>query len=102
LRDVVADYGMDTGKLVLKWRDPERIVERIVEVARAAALRKAAPSATNPPAMEQPIPSSATTARKQKAEPGRKLWKKTGRIIMPVIPAAPLSISHGSPQLHVY
>ncbi len=33
LRDVVAEYGMDTGKLVLKWRDPNRIIDRIVEVA---------------------------------------------------------------------
>ncbi len=42
LRDVVADYGMDTGKLVLKWRDPERIVERIVEVARGRAQKGSA------------------------------------------------------------
>lgn len=39
LRDVVAEYGMDTGKLVLKWRNPERIVERIVEVARSRAQK---------------------------------------------------------------
>lgn len=42
LRDVVADYGMDTGKLVLKWRDPERIIERIVEVARGRAQKGSA------------------------------------------------------------
>jgi len=49
LRDVVADYGMDTGKLVLKWRDAERIIERIAEVARGraqkgSAFREQAPS----------------------------------------------------------
>jgi len=42
LRDVVAEYGMDTGKLVLKWRDPERIVERIVEMARGRAQKGSA------------------------------------------------------------
>jgi hypothetical protein len=33
LRDIVADYGMDPGKLVLKWKTPERIIEKIVEVS---------------------------------------------------------------------
>ena len=42
LRDVVADYGMDPGKLVLKWRDPERVIERIVEVARGRAQKGSA------------------------------------------------------------
>lgn len=42
LRDVVADYGMDTGKLVLKWRDPERIIDRIIEVARSRAQKGSA------------------------------------------------------------
>lgn len=42
LRDVVAEYGMDTGKLVLKWRDPERIIERVVEVARSRAQKGSA------------------------------------------------------------
>ncbi|CAI9398405.1 hypothetical protein ANOBCDAF_00029 [Pleomorphomonas sp. T1.2MG-36] len=42
LRDVVADYGMDTGKLVLKWRDSERIIERIIEVARGRAQKGSA------------------------------------------------------------
>lgn len=39
LRDIVAEYGMDTGKLVLKWRDPERIIERVIEVARSRAQK---------------------------------------------------------------
>jgi hypothetical protein len=33
LKDVVAEYGMDPGKLVLKWKTPERIIDRIVEVS---------------------------------------------------------------------
>lgn len=35
LKDVVADYGMDPGKLVLKWKTPDRVVEKIVEVSLA-------------------------------------------------------------------
>lgn len=42
LRDIVADYGMDPGKLVLKWRDPERIIDRIVEIARGRAQKGSA------------------------------------------------------------
>lgn len=33
LRDIVADYGMDTGKLVMKWRTTDRIINRIIEVS---------------------------------------------------------------------
>jgi hypothetical protein len=33
LRDIVADYGMDTGKLVMKWKDQARVLDRIVEVS---------------------------------------------------------------------
>jgi len=42
LRDVVAEYGMDTGKLVMKWRDSDRIIERIVEVAKGRAQKGSA------------------------------------------------------------
>lgn len=42
LRDVVADYGMDPGKLVMKWRDDERVVDRIVEVAVSRAHKGSA------------------------------------------------------------
>lgn len=42
LRDVVAEYGMDTGKLVAKWRTPERIINRIIEVARLRAQKGSA------------------------------------------------------------
>lgn len=39
LKDVVADYGMDPGKLVLKWRTPKRIIDRIVEVSVGRAKK---------------------------------------------------------------
>lgn len=39
LKDVVADYGMDPGKLVLKWKTPERIIERIIEVSIGRAKK---------------------------------------------------------------
>lgn len=42
LRDVVAEYGMDTGKLVLKWRTPNRIIDRIVEVSMNCARKGSA------------------------------------------------------------
>jgi hypothetical protein len=42
LRDVVAEYGMDTGKLVIKWRTADRIIDRIVEVARQRAHKGSA------------------------------------------------------------
>ncbi len=33
LKDIVADHGMDPGKLVMKWKSPERIIDRIVEIS---------------------------------------------------------------------
>jgi hypothetical protein len=39
LRDVVAEYGMDQGKLVMKWKDPARVIERIVEIALARSQK---------------------------------------------------------------
>lgn len=33
LKDIVADYGMDPGKLVLKWKTPARVIDRIVEIS---------------------------------------------------------------------
>jgi hypothetical protein len=33
LKDIVSDYGMDPGKLVLKWKTPDRVIARIVEVS---------------------------------------------------------------------
>lgn len=39
LRDIVADYGMDPGKLVMKWRTPERVIDKIVEISVARARK---------------------------------------------------------------
>jgi len=39
LRDIVAQYGMDPGKLVMKWKDGNRVIDRIVEVALARSTK---------------------------------------------------------------
>ncbi len=39
LRDIVADYGMDPGKLVMKWKNPERVIDRIVEISMSRAQK---------------------------------------------------------------
>lgn len=39
LLDVVAQYGMDPGKLVMKWKDRERVIDRIVELALGRATK---------------------------------------------------------------
>lgn len=33
LKDIVADYGMDQEKLVMKWRTRQRVIDRIVETS---------------------------------------------------------------------
>jgi hypothetical protein len=39
LKDVVADYGIDPGKLVMKWKTRERIIDRIVEFSLTRAVK---------------------------------------------------------------
>jgi hypothetical protein len=39
LKDIVADYGMGPGKLVMKWKTPDRIIGRIVELSLARAVK---------------------------------------------------------------
>lgn len=39
LRDVVAEYGMDPGKLVMKWKDQNRVIDRIVELSLGRATK---------------------------------------------------------------
>lgn len=39
LLDVVAEFGMDPGKLVMKWKDPVRVIDRIVEIALGRAQK---------------------------------------------------------------
>ncbi len=37
LRDIVAEYGMDPGRVVMKWAAPDRVIDRIVEMSLARA-----------------------------------------------------------------
>ena len=37
LKDIVADYGMDPRKLVMKWKKPERIINEIIEISLSRA-----------------------------------------------------------------
>ncbi|WP_320196559.1 hypothetical protein RMR10_025180 (plasmid) [Agrobacterium rosae] len=39
LLDIVAQFGMDPGKLVMKWKDNDRIIDRVVEVALGRATK---------------------------------------------------------------
>lgn len=39
LKDVVADFGMDTDKLALKWKTADRLIERIVQVSLARSKK---------------------------------------------------------------
>lgn len=39
LKDIVAEYGMDPGKLVMKWKASDRVVQRIVEISLARAQK---------------------------------------------------------------
>lgn len=39
LKDIVADYGMDQKKLVMKWKTPSRVIDRIVEVSISRAQK---------------------------------------------------------------
>ena len=45
LKDIIAEHAMDRDKLAMKWKTPERLVERIVEtvksrVAKGEAFRR--------------------------------------------------------------
>lgn len=39
LKDMVAQYGMDPGKLVMKWKTWERVADRIVELSANRAQK---------------------------------------------------------------
>src|SRR5260221_14304975 len=39
LQDIVSGYAMDPGRLVSKWKTPERIIDRIVELSLARAQK---------------------------------------------------------------
>lgn len=31
LRDIIAEHGMDNDRLAMKWKDPRRVIDRIIE-----------------------------------------------------------------------
>ena len=39
LRDIVAEHGMDQGRLVMRWKTPERIIDKIVEISIGRARK---------------------------------------------------------------
>jgi len=39
LQDIVAEHGMDPGKLVRKWKTPERLIEHIVATVQARSRK---------------------------------------------------------------
>jgi hypothetical protein len=39
LLDIVAEFGMDPSKLVMKWKKPERVIDHIVENARRRSVK---------------------------------------------------------------
>ncbi|GAB3269394.1 hypothetical protein GCM10027449_03650 [Sinomonas notoginsengisoli] len=42
LRDIVAEHGMDHDRLAMKWKDPNRVIERIVDKVAARATKGSA------------------------------------------------------------
>jgi hypothetical protein len=56
LKDIVAEFGMDPGRLAIKWTTPERLVERIVEVSLARAHKG---DAFRRPAAETTMPAAS-------------------------------------------
>lgn len=60
LRDIVAEYGMDPGRLVMKWNTPERVIDRIVEMSVARAHKG---NAFRKPADESAPPANAADER---------------------------------------
>ena len=39
LKDIIADYGMDTSKLAMKWKDRNRTINFIVDTAKRRASK---------------------------------------------------------------
>jgi len=39
LKDIVAEHGMDPGKLVLKWKTMDRVIEHIVSTVQARSKK---------------------------------------------------------------
>jgi len=56
LRDIVAEHGMDSDRLAMRWKDPMRVIDRIVE---RVASRRAKGSAFRAPTAPTDEPSTA-------------------------------------------
>ena len=69
LKDIVAQYGMDPGKLVMKWRTHERVVDRIVQMSTKRSQKGDAfrQDVLGGPELEQP--AGRQTIDPRKAEP---------------------------------
>ena len=39
LKDIIADYGMDSSKLAMKWKDKERLINLILDAATRRASK---------------------------------------------------------------
>lgn len=42
LRDIVAEHGMDNDRLAMKWKDANRVIDRIVDRVKARAAKGSA------------------------------------------------------------
>lgn len=42
LRDLIAEHGMDHDRLAMKWKDPRRVIDRIVEKVAARSAKGSA------------------------------------------------------------
>ncbi|MFH8794391.1 hypothetical protein [Streptomyces sp. NPDC017941] len=42
LRDIIAEHGMDHDRLAMKWKDPQRVIDRIVERVESRTEKGAA------------------------------------------------------------
>lgn len=42
LRDLIAEHGMDHDRLAMKWKDPKRVIDRIVEKVAARSAKGSA------------------------------------------------------------
>ena len=56
LRDLVAEHGMDSDRLAMRWKDPARVIDRIVE---RVATRRAKGSAFRAPTALADAPPTA-------------------------------------------
>jgi hypothetical protein len=42
LRDIVAEHGMDHDRLAMKWKDSERVMERVIDRVTSRASKGSA------------------------------------------------------------